>query len=44
MNEFFHAIEHAIGLCGEKHINFLAILFEWPSFHYIFSYIKHIFK
>lgn len=39
-----HEIIHTLGLCGEKHLNLIAILSEWPSLNCIFTYIKYILK
>ena len=44
MHELLHAAEHALGLCGEKHVNLLGFLLEYPSYTHIFSYIKTLFK
>lgn len=44
MHELFHIVEHTLGLCGEKHLNFLMVITEWPSFSPILSYIKTLFK
>jgi hypothetical protein len=44
MNEILHTIEHALGLCGERHISIAAIVSEWHNFSPIFNYIKTIFK
>lgn len=44
MHELFHIVEHTIGLCGEKHLNIMVIITEWPSFSPIFNYIKTLFK
>jgi hypothetical protein len=44
MHELVHIVEHAVGLCGEKHINLLIIFVENPNIGVIFNYIKTIFK
>jgi len=35
-------ILHSIGLCGEKHMTIAALLLEYPSISFIFTYIKNI--
>lgn len=37
-----HLIEHALGLCGEKHISILGVLMEYHNINinYLFNYIK----
>jgi len=44
MGDLFHFLEHALGLCGEKHTSFLTLLLEWPNLHITFTQIKTIFK
>jgi len=44
MHELLHTVEHALGLCGEKHLSFLGFLLEYPSYSHIFTYIKTFFK
>lgn len=44
MNELFHIIEHTIGLCGEKHLNIIVMVTEWPNLNPIINYIKNLFK
>ena len=44
MHEIFHILEHALGLCGDKHPSIIAIISEWHNFSPIFNYIKTIFK
>jgi hypothetical protein len=39
-----HIIEHTLGLCGEKHISFIAIVSEWQNLIPTFNYIKTLFK
>jgi hypothetical protein len=39
-----HEVIHTLGLCGEKHVSFLAILLEYPTYMPIFNYIKTILK
>jgi hypothetical protein len=40
MSELLHTLEHALGLCGEKHLSILSALVEYPSLQAIFNYIK----
>mgnify|MGYP003353079750 FL=1 len=37
-----HIIEHALGLCGEKHISLLSVMLEYHSINltYLINYIK----
>jgi hypothetical protein len=37
-----HFIEHALGLCGEKHISLLGVMMEYHSINltYLINYIK----
>jgi hypothetical protein len=42
MSEVLHALEHAIGLCGEKHLSFFAAVTEWPNVSFVLNYIKTI--
>jgi hypothetical protein len=44
MNELLHAAEHTLGLCGEKHLNLIGFLLEFPALSPIFTYIKTFFK
>jgi hypothetical protein len=44
MHEIMHILEHALGLCGEKHASIIVVLSEWHNFSPIFNYIKTIFK
>ena len=37
-------IIHSLGLCGEKHIGFLTLLMEYPTYMPIFNYIKYLLK
>jgi hypothetical protein len=39
-----HFIEHALGICGDKHLSVIAVLTEWHNFGVIFNYIKLYFK
>jgi hypothetical protein len=41
MHELIHLVEHATGLCGEKHLNLVAIT-EFPNFKLIFNYIRFL--
>jgi hypothetical protein len=40
MHELIHVVEHALGLCGEKHLSLIALISEWPSVSYLINYIK----
>jgi hypothetical protein len=40
MHEVVHIIEHALGLCGERHLSLLALINEWPSISYAITYLK----
>jgi hypothetical protein len=40
MHEVVHIIEHALGLCGERHLSLLALINEWPSISYAIQYLK----
>jgi hypothetical protein len=44
MHELLHVLEHALGLCGEKHFSFLVFFLDNPNLGVIFNYIKTIFK
>lgn len=44
MNEFFHLVEHTLGLCGEKHPTLLALISEWPSVTHFIQYLKTVLK
>jgi hypothetical protein len=44
MHELLHILEHALGLCGDKHPSIIAIISEWHNFSPIFKYKKTIFK
>lgn len=44
MHELLHTVEHALGLCGEKHLSLLGFLLEYPTYSPIFRYIKFLFK
>lgn len=44
MNELLHAAEHALGVCGEKHLNLIGFLLEFPALNPIFTYIKSLIK
>jgi len=39
-----HEIYHLLGICGEKHLSFLAFLVEWPNLQPIFTYIRTLLK
>ena len=39
-----HVIEHALGLCGEKHFSILSVFADWQNISPIFNYIKTLFK
>jgi hypothetical protein len=39
-----HEITHILGLCGEKHLNAMVIVFDWQNISPIFNYIKTLFK
>ena len=40
MHELLHTLEHALGLCGERHLSLIALVSEWPSISYAIQYIK----
>ena len=44
MHEILHIIEHALGLCGEKHPSIIYFLSEWYNFSPVLNYIKTLFK
>ena len=44
MNELIHVVEHALGLCGERHLNLIGFLLEFPALSPIFNYIKSLIK
>ena len=44
MQELLHTLEHTVGVCGEKHVNFIMLLLEYPTYMPIFNYIKSLFK
>jgi len=44
MNELLHAAEHALGVCGERHLNLIGFLLEFPALNPIFTYIKSLIK
>jgi hypothetical protein len=39
-----HEIQHLLGLCGEKHLSAITIIFDWQNFSPIFNYIKTLLK
>lgn len=42
--EILHFIEHALGLCGEKHISLLISISEYPNINLIIKYLKNLTK
>jgi hypothetical protein len=44
MGETIHILEHALGLCGERHTSIFTLLLEWPNLHITFTQIKTLFK
>jgi hypothetical protein len=40
MHEVIHVIEHALGLCGERHLSLIALINDWPSVSYLITYLK----
>lgn len=44
MNEVLHIVEHTLGVCGEKHLNLIGFLLEFPALSPIFTYIKSLIK
>jgi hypothetical protein len=40
MHEVLHTLEHALGLCGERHLSLIALVSEWPTLSYAITYIK----
>jgi hypothetical protein len=44
MGEVIHVMEHALGLCGERHTSLFTLLLEWPNLHITFTQIKTLFK
>ena len=44
MYELLHTVEHAAGLCGEKHVSLLGFLLEYSHLNYTYSYIGSYIK
>ena len=44
MHEILHIIEHALGVCGEKHPSIIYLFSEWHTFNPVLNYIKTLFK
>ena len=40
MSELLHTLQHALGLCGEKHLSIISALMDYSNLQAILTYIK----